>query len=54
MKTAPAAEILDAAKAIDEIKTTAHAHTKLLGVNVHIHLCVDSKDFFTSLSTQRN
>ena len=54
VKSVPAAEILASAEAIDEGKSIAHAYSELLGVEVKVHLCVDSKDLFTSLSSQRN
>lgn len=54
VKSVPAGEILAAAEATDKSKTIAHTYTALHGIYVKIHLCVDSKDLFTSLSTQRN
>lgn len=50
----PAAEILAAAESIDKARMISHAYNKLLGVRVHFQVCVDSKDLFTSLSTQRS
>lgn len=54
VKSVPAAEILATSEAIDESKMIAHAYMELLNLNVPVHVCVDSKDLFTSLSTQRN
>lgn len=54
VKSVPAAEILAAGEAIDEAKCIAHAYSELLGMHTGIRLCVDSKDLFSSLSTQRN
>ena len=54
VKSVPAAEILASAEAIDEAKSIAHAYSEILDMYIRVHLCVDSKDLFTSLSTQRN
>ena len=54
VKSVPAAEILASSEAIDEAKGIAHAYSEILNIDVRVHLCVDSKNLFTSLSTQRN
>ena len=54
VKSVPAAEILAAGEAIDEAKSIAHAYRQLLGVKIGVQLCVDSKDLFRSMSSQRN
>ena len=54
VKSVPAAEILASAEAIDEAKMISHAFSEIMNMNIGVHLCVDSKDLFTSLSTQRN
>lgn len=54
VKSVPAAEILAAGEAIDEVKSIAHAYSELLDRHIDIHLCVDSKNLFSSRSTQRN
>lgn len=54
MKFIPAAEVLAAAEDNDEGKVVFKAYPKLLGIGVGLRLCVDSKDLFTSLSTQNN
>lgn len=38
----------------DEAKSNAHAHSEFLDMHICICLCVDSKDLFSSLSTQDN
>ena len=53
-KSVPAAEILGTAEGIDEIKIIANVYRELLDVEIGTQICVDSKDLFTSLSTQRN
>lgn len=52
-KSVPAAEILAASEAIDESKVIAFTLRELLNVKVKVQVCVESKDLFTSLSTQR-
>lgn len=54
VKSVPAAEILAAGEGIDEGKVIAAAYSELLDMDIRVRLCVDSKDLFTSLSTQRN
>lgn len=54
VKSVPAAEILAAGEGIDEGKVIAGAYSELLNMDIRVRLCVDSKDLFTSLSTQRN
>lgn len=54
VKSVPAAEILAAGEGIDEGKAIASAYSELLDMDIRVRLCVDSKDLFTSLSTQRN
>lgn len=53
VKSVPAAEILAASGAIDEGKLLKKAYSELINVEVKLIVCVDSKDLFTSLSTQR-
>ena len=50
----PAAEILAASEAIDEGKMIAKTVSQLLGIPIPLTILVDSKDLFTSMSTQRN
>ena len=45
---------LGTAEGIDEIKIIANVYRELLDVEIGTQICVDSKDLFTSLSTQRN
>ena len=54
VKNVPAAEIFAAGHGIDNGKAVAHAYSQILNMNIPVRLCVDSKDLFTSLSTQRN
>ncbi len=54
VKSVPAAEILAATEGIDEGKMIAQAYSELMAMEIKMQLCVDSKDLFTSLSTQRN
>ena len=54
VKSVPAAEIFTAAEGIYEGKTLARAYSELLDIDIKVRLCVDSKDLFTSLSTQKN
>lgn len=53
-KSTPAAEILAASEAIDEGKVIYGTYSELLSMDISVELCVDSKDLFTSMSTQRN
>ena len=54
VKSVPAPEIIAAAEGIGEAKIIAHAYRQLLNVNISVRVCLDTKDLFTSLSTQRN
>lgn len=54
VKSVPAAEILAASEGIDEGKTIAKAYSGILGMDIKLPLAVDSKDMFTSLSTQKS
>ena len=54
VKSVPAAEILAATEGIDERKTIAKAYSELMDMDIKMQLCVDSKDLFTTMSTQRN
>lgn len=54
VKSVPSAEILAAAEGIDEGKTVAATYSELLGMAVKLQVCVDSKDLYSTLSTQRN
>lgn len=49
-----AAEIIAVGEAIDDGKTLKSALTALLGISVQLVVVTDSKDMYTSLSTQRN
>lgn len=53
-KSVPAAEILATTEAIDEVKMICNAYREILRIKIETQICVDSKDLFTSLSTQRN
>lgn len=53
VKSVPAAEILAASEAIDEGKIITIAFKEILSIEIEFDICVDSKDLFTSLSTQR-
>lgn len=53
-KSVPAAEIMATSECIDEVKVISHAYMELMNIEVRVQVCVDSKDLFTSLSTQRN
>ena len=53
VKSIASAVILAAGCAIDEDKIISDSYTKLLGVGAHLHVFVDSKDLFNSLSTCR-
>ena len=54
VKNVPAADILAAAEYIDEGNTISKAYSELLDMDMKVRLAVDSKDLFTSLSTQKN
>lgn len=54
VKSIGAAEILAASESIDEGKTLWKAFSCLPGIEVEVHLVLDTKDLYTSLSTQRN
>lgn len=54
VKSVPAAEILAASEGIDEGKSVAAAYSEIMDMDIRVRLCVDSKDLFTSLSTQKN
>ena len=54
VKSIGAAEIFAASEAIDEGKVLCRALKALLGAQVELIIVVDSKDLYTSLSTQRN
>ena len=54
IKSVPAAEIFAAAEGLDIGKTIAKAYSELLYMDIKVRLAVDSKDLFTSLSTQKN
>lgn len=53
-KSVPAAEILAAGESIDEGNTISSAYSEIVGHKIELSLCVDSKEIFTSVSTQRN
>ena len=53
VKSVPAAEILAAAEGIDEGKMISGAYSEIFNMKVDLKIFVDSKDLFTSLSTQR-
>lgn len=52
-RSAAAAEILAAGEAIDEGKLIAASFSDVYGVRIPLHVLFDSKDLFSSLSTQR-
>lgn len=54
VKNVPIADILAAAEGIDEGKAISLAYSELMDMEIKFKLCVDSRDLFTSLSTQRN
>lgn len=54
VKSIGAAEVLAAAEAIDEGKTLKSAMSILLRMPIRLLIALDSRDLFTSLSTQRN
>lgn len=54
VRSTAAAEILAAGEAIDEGKMIAHTVSLLFGIKVELIIILDSKDLFTSLSTQKN
>lgn len=49
-----AAEVFAASEAIDDGKVLRTAVARLLRMNVRLIIAVDSKDLYTSLSTQQN
>lgn len=53
VKSVPSGGIPASSEAIDESKSIALAYSESLGINVRVHLCVDSKNQLTSQSTQR-
>lgn len=53
LKSVPLAEILAAAEGIDEGKAISAVYCELLETDVKLRIFVDSKDLFTSMSTQR-
>lgn len=53
VKSTPAAEILAASEALDELVCLHSVIVRILGVPVNLWQLVDSKDLYTSLSTQR-
>ena len=53
VKSVPAAEILAAGESIDEGKVIKLALVEMLGVKVNLHICIDSKDLFFSMSTHK-
>lgn len=54
VKSTAAAETLAASEAIDEGKVLKKAFSVLFGFTVPLIIVIDSKDLYTSLSTQRN
>lgn len=48
------AEILDYSEPIDQGKTIKHALFEIPIINIPLHVIVDSKDRYTSLSTRQN
>ena len=54
VKSTAAAEILAAGEAIDDGKMLTQTLSILLGRKIELLIVLDSKDLFTSLSTQRN
>lgn len=54
VKSIPAAEIFAASEGIDEGKTIAKAYSEMLNMYIKLRFAVDSRDLFTSLSTQKN
>lgn len=53
-KSVPAANILAAAEVIDELKIIAETYRELLKIDIKTQICLDSRELFTSLSTQSN
>lgn len=50
----PAAEILAASEAIDELMMLKNALDAIFEVRVHTYVLIDSKDLYSTLSTQKN
>lgn len=53
IKSVPAAEILAASEGIHEGKMIASVYSEIFQMEISLRLFVDSKDLFTSLSSQR-
>lgn len=53
-KSVPVTEILATTERIDDVKMIGNTSKEILGIDIATQICVDSKDLFTSLSTQRN
>ncbi len=53
VKSIPAAKILAASEGIDEGKLIKGVYKELFNTDVQLQICVDSKDLFNSMSTQR-
>lgn len=54
VKSVPAAEIMAASEELDDGKVVVRAYKEILNMEIDSDVCVDSKDLFTSFSTQRN
>lgn len=54
VKNVPAAEIFAAPEGVDEEKTITKTYSEILDMDIKLRLTVDSKDIFSSLSTQMN
>jgi len=54
VKSSTAAETLAAGEAIDNGQMLKDALSFVLGIKIHLTIVVDSKDLYTSLTTQRN
>ena len=54
VRSTPAAEILAAGEGVDEGKVISCALTEIISIQINTNLIVDSKDLYTSMSTQRN
>lgn len=54
VRSTPAAEILAAGEALDEIVSLKNALSAMLGIKVQLAVLVDSKDLYRSLSSQRH
>lgn len=53
VKSVPAAKLLAAGEGIGEGKMLINALSEMLAVPVNLQVCLDSKDLFTFLSTQK-